>query len=128
YDVFINSAKEYMKINNTDVLPDYFVTTNEIHWKDRIDIQAIAQNHVDTAISSTINLPEETTIEEIEQLYLYAWEKGLKGVTIFRKGCKREGILTDTNNNFVEIPRGFIEDVPEGLVYRKYKLHNGCGK
>lgn len=128
YDVFINSAKEYMEINNTDVLPDYFVTTNEIHWKDRIDIQAIAQNHVDTAISSTINLPEETTIEEIEQLYLYAWEKGLKGVTIFRKGCKREAILTDTNNNFVEIPRGFIEDVPEGLVYRKYKLHNGCGK
>jgi len=137
YDVFINSAKEYMRINNTDVLPDYFVTTNEIHWKDRVDIQAIAQNHVDTAISSTINLPEETTIDEIEQLYLYAWKKGLKGVTIFRKGCKREAILTGTYDNkdnkpktttFVELHRGFIEDVPEGLVYRKYKLHNGCGK
>ena len=51
---------------------DAVVTSAEINWKDRIDIQAALQNGIDTAISSTINLPRETTVEEIEQLYLYA--------------------------------------------------------
>jgi len=92
------------------------------------------QEHVDTAISSTVNLPKETPIEDIEKLYLYAWKKGLKGITIFRSGCKKVGILTtenkttETDYEYVDLPRGFIEDVPDGLTYRKYKLNTGCGK
>jgi ribonucleoside-diphosphate reductase alpha chain len=136
YTVFLGSAKEYLEINNTDILPEYFVTAKDINWRNRIDIQAIAQEHVDTAISSTINLAEQTPLSEIEQLYLYAWKSGLKGITIFRSGCKRESILHSLNSKDnkepeqldTEIPRGFIEDVPEGLTYRKYKLRNGCGK
>lgn len=74
-------------------LPDYFVTAMTLHWKDRINMQAVWQKYIDASISSTINLPEEITVEEIEPIYMYAWEKGLKGCTIYRAGCKRGGIL-----------------------------------
>ena len=105
YQVYAAIASEYLK-NHTGKLPRYFVTSDQIYWKDRIDIQAILQNSIDTGISSTINLPKETTIEEIEELYLYAWKKGLKGVTIFRDGGKRLGILTTSkpeNDNEEEL-------------------------
>lgn len=102
YEVYAGIAQEYLKkTEDNSILPEYFVTSEEIPWKDRIDIQAILQHSVDTGISSTINLPNQTTVEEIEKLYLYAWEKGLKGITVFRDGCKRTGILTtgDTGNS-----------------------------
>jgi ribonucleoside-diphosphate reductase alpha chain len=134
YDVVLGIAQEYMNINNTDILPDYFISSYDIAWKDRIDIQAIAQNHVDTAISSTINLPQSTTIQEIEQLYLYAWEKGLKGVTIFRDGCAKLGILTNTENEELneseehnDLPWGTTMDCSEDLIGRKKKIVSGCG-
>lgn len=73
--------------------PESLVTSKDIDWRDRIDIQASLQWSVDTAISSTINLKENTTEEEIAQLYLYAWKSGLKGITIFRSGS-RTGVLT----------------------------------
>ena len=102
YKIYCSEAQYYMKKLNTDQLPDYFVGSADIDWKDRVDVQSIIQKHIDTAISSTVNLPYETTLEEVEQLYLYAWQKKLKGITIFRDGCKRAGILTvhpDTNKN-----------------------------
>lgn len=75
-------------------LPDYFVTAQTINWTDRIDMQAVWQTYIDASISSTVNLPKETTVKEAMDLYMYAWEKGLKGATIFRDECKRAGILT----------------------------------
>ena len=57
-------------------------------------MQAAWQKHIDASISSTVNVPNDFTVEDTENLYLYAWEKGLKGITIFRDGCKRVGILT----------------------------------
>jgi ribonucleoside-diphosphate reductase alpha chain len=131
YDVFINSAKEYMELNKTDKLPDYFVTTSEINWKDRVDIQAIAQNHVDTAISSTVNLPHDIPIEEVEQLYLYAWEQGLKGITIYREGCKRGSILSsnkeDKQTEEKIIERGQVIKAPVESDSRTYQFKSGCG-
>lgn len=137
YDVYITTALEYMDINNTKQLPDYFNTSSQIKWKDRIDIQSVLQGHVDTAISSTINLPNECTLEEIEKLYLYAWEKGLKGVTIFRDGCKRIGILTskDTSDKVKikkdienkKLGRGMIIKADDNCIGRKRTLHTGCG-
>lgn len=134
YDVFISSAKEYLDVNKTDKLPDYFVVTNDINWKNRIDIQAIAQNHVDTAISSTVNLPKDIPIGEVEKLYLYAWEQGLKGITIFREGCKRGSILSsntkkdkkDDNTQSV-IERGQIIKAPSEADSKTYKFVSGCG-
>ena len=74
-------------------LPDYFVTAMMLDYRQRIDMQAAWQRHIDASISSTVNVPNGFTVEETEGLYLYAYEKGLKGITIFRDGCKRIGIL-----------------------------------
>ena len=69
----------------------------QLGWKNRIEMQAVWQKYIDASISSTINLPNEATVEETMNLYLYAWQMGLKGATIYRAGCKREGILTLDN-------------------------------
>lgn len=133
YDMFIKSAKEYLQVNKTDNLPDYFATSQNISWKDRIDIQSIAQKHVDTAISSTINLPKEISVKDIEQLYLYGWQQGLKGVTIYRNGCKREGILSDnvTKLNKEEkkqvLDWGTTINSSDDLMGLKRKVMSGCG-
>lgn len=77
------------------VLPSYFVsaTDKRLHWKNRIHMQAVWQKYIDASISSTVNLPKETTVDEMKDIYMYAWENGLKGCTIFRDGCKKGGIL-----------------------------------
>lgn len=139
YKIDSNIVKEYRRITgNTGELPNYFVASADIHWKDRIKTQSVIQKHIDTAISSTVNLPKETTKEEIEELYLYAWSCGLKGVTIFRDGCKRLGILTtqdDKNEDEIapskksskQIPRGTVLSVSDDLIGAKRKLQTGCG-
>lgn len=83
YEVNVRAVDEYKKATVSSTLPDYFVSSNNINWKDRIAIQSVLQDYVDTAISSTINLPKETTPEDVEKIYIEAWEKGLKGVTIY---------------------------------------------
>lgn len=134
YDVYAGIAQAYINTFNTTNLPTFFNTSSDVNWKDRIDMQSSMQNHIDTAISSTINLPHDITCDEIEQLYLYAWEKGLKGITIFRDGCKRAGILTtdtknDTDNNSGnrQFPRGYIITADDNVIGLKRKVMSGCG-
>lgn len=74
----VNEAKA-LGINTTQ---EYFIESQQINWHNRIKLQAVMQKHIDTAISSTINLCKNISIEEVEQLYLYAWQQGLKGLTI----------------------------------------------
>lgn len=96
YKVFTPIVKEYMDRNNItreEELPEFFVTTSNLDYKSRIDVQAAWQQYIDASISSTVNVPNEFTVEEVEELYMYAWKKGLKGVTIYRDGCARSGIL-----------------------------------
>ena len=102
YKVFTPIVKEYLDNNeviydlNTGepVLPKYFVTAKKIEPKKRIQMQSIWQKHIDASISSTVNLPESATVEDVEKLYISAWKNGLKGVTVFRENCAREGVLT----------------------------------
>jgi ribonucleoside-diphosphate reductase alpha chain len=56
-------------------------------------MQSVCQRYVTDSISSTVNLPENATIEDIENLYVLAYEKGLKGVTVYRDNCSLGGIL-----------------------------------
>lgn len=79
-------------------LPDYFVTAHNIDKMGRIRMQAALQESIDASISSTINLPEESTVEDVINLYLEAYEHKLKGITIYRSGCARDAILTDMSS------------------------------
>ena len=97
YKVFTPIAKEYMDKHNLteeDQLPDFFVTSRTIDPFKRVEIQGAWQNHIDASISSTINLPNDASIDLVEDLYIAAWYEGLKGLTIFRDGCDRAAILT----------------------------------
>ena len=96
YDVESGIVQEYRNItNNYGKLPEYFISSESVYWKDRIDIQSIIQNYTDSGISSTINLPKGTKPQDIEQLYLYAWQKGLKGITVYVDGSRDAILFTD---------------------------------
>jgi ribonucleoside-diphosphate reductase alpha chain len=65
-------------------LPDYFVGADEVSPKAHVDVQAAAQRWVDSSISKTANVPTEFPYEDFKDIYLYAYEKRLKGCTTFR--------------------------------------------
>lgn len=126
YDVLTKIA-EGQDINN---LPEYFVSAQNIDSLMRVKMQGAWQKHIDASISSTVNLPNETTIEEVHDIYLAAWEHGLKGCTIYRDGCARQGILTTDStksDNLTDLTRGIMADVPEDTIYIPRKVTHGCG-
>lgn len=99
--------------------PWYESTANDINWKDRLEIQSILQKNTTNAISSTLNLPEETTVEEVKNIYEFGHKNGLKGVTIYRDGS-RSGVLVKEKDEFSEkdaVPR------PEVLDCDIYYIH-----
>ena len=134
YTVYAKIVQDYLKVHpevNPEHLPDYFVDAMHLDYKQRVDTQATWQKHIDASISSTVNVPEDFTIEDVENMYMYAWEKGCKGITLFRTNCKRAGILTpkteakkETSN---ELKRGEIQQVNDDVIGRKRKLMTGCG-
>jgi len=65
-------------------LPDYFVTADNITPRQHVDIQAAAQKWVDSSISKTANVPTDYPYEDFKDIYMYAYDKGLKGCTTFR--------------------------------------------
>jgi ribonucleoside-diphosphate reductase alpha chain len=65
-------------------LPDYFITAETVTPRQHVDIQAAAQKWVDSSISKTANVPNEFAFEEFKDIYMYAYDKGLKGCTTFR--------------------------------------------
>tara|TARA_B110000263_G_scaffold131899_1_gene114674 strand:- start:37 stop:2565 length:2529 start_codon:yes stop_codon:yes gene_type:complete len=80
-----------------DILPDYFLrTAHHIKPDKRVEIQGLIQRYIDHSISSTINLPEDVQPEVISDIYLKAWKKDLKGVTIYRDGSRFPILSTET--------------------------------
>lgn len=77
--------------------PWYKSCANDIDWTQRINIQAVIQKYTTNAISSTINLPKDISKQEVANIYMKAWKKGLKGVTVYRDGC-RTGVLINRNS------------------------------
>jgi ribonucleoside-diphosphate reductase alpha chain len=67
-----------------DALPDYFVAADDIAPRQHVDVQAAAQKWIDSSISKTANVPTDFPYEEFKEIYLYAYEQGLKGCTTFR--------------------------------------------
>lgn len=73
--------------------PWFGACAQDIDWEKRVEVQEIAQKYLVThSISSTVNLPNEVTEEEVSDIYIKAWEHGLKGITVYRDGS-REGIM-----------------------------------
>ncbi|MGH2453880.1 MAG: adenosylcobalamin-dependent ribonucleoside-diphosphate reductase [bacterium] len=95
FKVYHPLVREYMQrmgIDEEKDLPPSFVTSHQIQGDMRVRMQAAIQKHIDHSISSTVNLPADVSIEEVERIYFLAWKLGLKGITVYRESS-REGIL-----------------------------------
>ncbi len=110
---------------------DNIATAQNIDPFDRVTIQARWQRYIDASISSTVNVTNDTSVETIRDLYQAAWEEGCKGLTIYRAGCKKEGVLV------VDKPKEQPEEDPihiplndtsiDNCVAYGTQLTTGCG-
>lgn len=115
-------------------LPPYFVTaTNGVTYMQRVAMQSACQDYIDGAISGTVNLPNDATVEDIVDLYKEAWLQGLKGITVYRVGSEREGILTEvtpvtSEETKLELQRGEKKAIAPDTIYYKEEVKIGCGE
>lgn len=131
------TKEDLEEIRQTGQLPvrlfkDYqhFITANQIPYRERIKVQAAWQKHIDLSISSTINLPETATKEEVYDIYLAAWEKGLKGLTVFRNNSRSDqplNIKESGKNTYVCDSCGKIHILDEGVDPSQICIKCTCG-
>ncbi len=84
YRHFINENAQAYGDDSVNQLPDYFVASDSITPEEHVDIQSAAQYWVDSSISKTINVPTDFDYQAFKNIYIYAYDKGLKGCTTFR--------------------------------------------
>jgi ribonucleoside-diphosphate reductase alpha chain len=89
------------KVGSVQKIPDVpqdvkriFVTALDIDPKWNVRMQAEFQKCVDNAVSKTVNLPRNATIDDVKRIYLLAYELGCKGITVYRYGSKAKQVLT----------------------------------
>src|SRR5574344_55083 len=107
---------DYVLTTGLTALPDYFITSSDIAPDERVKVQAALQQWIDASISSTVNLPKEATVEQVEEIYMNAWKEHLKGITVYRSGCKREGILITEAPKPEVIPTTSAPKRPKNLI------------
>lgn len=113
YVVFHHRFEQWMLVNGYDISknysqdqiedlvkksPYYKATSNDIDWLSKVRMQGKIQKWVDHSISVTINVPNETPEEMVNQLYMEAWEAGCKGVTVYRDGSRSGVLIAHTEN------------------------------
>ncbi|MDP4852465.1 MAG: adenosylcobalamin-dependent ribonucleoside-diphosphate reductase, partial [Saprospiraceae bacterium] len=95
-------AEELDKIIATS--PYFKGTANDVDWVQKVKMQGAIQKWVDHSISVTVNVPEETSVEMVRQIYQTAWEEGCKGCTIYRDGSRSGVLISDKKEGSSEHP------------------------
>ena len=104
-------------------LPEYVTTAHKIDPFFRVKMQGTVQKYIDSSISSTVNLQEDIPVETVADIYMKAYENGLKGITVYREEAEGILITNDEKENDVETPDATELSMPEGnLVYDQHKL------
>jgi len=104
-----------------------FKTAHEIEPEWHVRMQAAFQEYTDNAVSKTVNLRNDATVEDVRNCYMLAYELGLKGITIYRDGCKKGQVLTKpAQEQELNLPRR-KKDRPEKLPGFTYKIKTGLG-
>lgn len=115
---------------------DIFPTALNMSVDDHVAMLAIISKYTDMSVSKTINVPTEASFDEVKDIYMQCWKKGIKGCTIFRPNAIRQGILLTENKKDTEIksestspilPRGSIIEPSNDLIGKKRKIQTGCG-
>ena len=141
YKVVTPIVEQCMKAKGVTKYPKEIQWSKTINPFARVDVQAQWQIYIDASISSTVNLPQDTTVEQVEELYRYAYDTGCKGLTIFRDGCARTAILNSGSakeepkeevvvedkrlDTIMPITRADMGDRLEGATYVRT---TACGK
>jgi len=95
YKVYHHQYKKWMEVSGKESIEDSpycKARANDIDWVAKVKAQAAAQRWICHSISNTTNIPAETTVDTVKDIYMTGWETGCKGVTIYRDGC-RDGVL-----------------------------------
>lgn len=95
YEVYHHQYKKWMNITGktkVEESPYWKARANDIDWVAKVKVQAAAQKWICHSISNTTNIPNETTVDVVKDIYMTGWETGCKGVTIYRDGS-RSGVL-----------------------------------
>jgi ribonucleoside-diphosphate reductase alpha chain len=100
FTVYHKNFKTWMNttgIKEVEKSPYAGATAPEIDWKKRVELQALVQKYTTHSISSTINLASDVTVDMVGDIYVESWQKGLKGITVYRDGS-RSGILISSKD------------------------------
>ncbi|QCC59867.1 adenosylcobalamin-dependent ribonucleoside-diphosphate reductase [Natrinema thermotolerans] len=127
-DAVKEEAKEQMATNQFDgveglsTVPDaigeLFVTTGDLSAKEHAGVQVACQEGVDSAISKTVNAPNDSTLEDAKDVFEYIYEHGGKGVTYYRDGTRSKQVLTTRADNAdfadeTEAAQALVEQIDE---------------
>lgn len=112
-----------------NLIREVFATARQISPEAHLRIQAVLQRSTDNAVSKTVNLPNEVTPGEIFEIYLRAYDLGLKGVTVYRDGSREQVLSTGEEIEREEAPRGLSPrprpKITDGITE---KVAVGCGQ
>src|SRR5260221_5269679 len=124
-------------IRQIDEIPEdvkkIFGTAHEIHPDWHVKMQAAFQKYTDNAVSKTINLPHDATVDDIKKAYDLAWETGCRGITVFRDGCKSEQVLNlgvkkdNVKKEEIKIEEPLIKPRPIKVDGATYKIETPMG-
>ncbi len=114
-----NLVEEITKFISENETPWSGSEAPNIDWTKRVEIQGIIQKYITHSISSTINLPEKVSVEEVSKIYLESWKKGLKGITVYRDGS-RSGVLITKSEPKSEFNHNDAPKRPKSLPAEAY--------
>lgn len=116
--------EEWEEKNPNGNPPSYFITAQEIEPIDHMKMQEIFQENVDSAVSKTINFPNSATKEDIASAYKQAFRMNIKGITVYRDGCRAIQVL----NTATEEQPPHAQSRPDQLPSTTHKITTGLGK
>jgi ribonucleoside-diphosphate reductase alpha chain len=133
YRTLINAKAQPHTDNPDEKLPDYFISADDISPKEHVDVQAAAQKWIDSSISKTANVPTEYPYEDFKNIYMYAYDQGLKGCTTFRFNpaafqgvLVKEQDLSDTTYRFTLEDGSIIEAKGNEEIEYDGELHSAA--
>ena len=124
----LDEISSSLSIQNSQRIPQdlrkVFLTAHDINPRAHLLMQATFQKYVDSGVSKTCNLPNCATVEDIENIYMTAWELGCKGVTVYRDGCRAGQVIQVAKP---QEPKTITKDIPDHIEGITHKITTGCG-
>jgi ribonucleoside-diphosphate reductase alpha chain len=133
-DFIINCHNAHVPVDTSRIaLPEHFVKSSDISWKDHIRVQATFQQYVDSSISKTINMPNSATEKDVADAIFMAWELKCKGLTVYRDGSREKQVLNNIGSvGKINDPDGTIVHgeitLPQEMDAKTYRIKASLGK